>query len=97
MMTDPAANSRKRMLFFEKLQSLFVPAVIDQGNKTLDADMGRTGGLTGGGSVFVNAEGAGDCLRIHFIDCFTKIESFVVLVREGDRTDLFTLATARAF
>ena len=85
------------MLFLEKFQGLFMPAVIDQGNKTLDADMGGTGGLAGCGSVFINTVGAGDCLRIHFIDCFTKIESFVVLVRERDRTDLFALAAARAF
>jgi hypothetical protein len=59
--------------------------------------MGRTGGFTGGGSRFINTVGAGDCLRIHFIDCFTKIESFVVLVWEGDGADLFALAAARAF
>jgi hypothetical protein len=59
--------------------------------------MGRTGGFTGGGSRFINTVGTGNCLRIHFIDCFTKIESLVVLVWEGDRAYLFALATARAF
>jgi hypothetical protein len=96
MVTDSTTDSRKRMLFLEKLQSLVIPAIVDQGNKTLDADMGRTGGFTGGGSFFVYTEGAGDCLRIQFVDCFTKIESFVELVREGDGADLFALAAARA-
>jgi hypothetical protein len=96
MMTDPTTDSRKRMLFLEKLQRLVIPAIVNQGNKTLDTDMGRTGGLTGGGPFFVYTEGAGDCLWIQFVDCFTKIESFVELVREGDRADLFALATARA-
>jgi len=81
MVTYPAADSRKRMLFFEKLQSLFVPAVINQSNKTLNADMGRTGGFTGSGSLFVYTEGTRDSLWILLVDCFTKIESFVVLVR----------------
>ena len=85
------------MLFFEELQGLFMPAVVDQGNKTLDADMGMTGGFTGGCSRFSNTVSTGDCLRIHFIDCFTKVVSFVVLVWEGDGADLFALAAARAF
>jgi hypothetical protein len=50
MMTDPATDSWKRMLFLEKLQRFVIPAIVDQGDKTLDADMGGTGGLTGGGS-----------------------------------------------
>ena len=72
-------------------------AIVDQGNKTLDTDMGRTSGFTGGGSVFINTVGARDCLWILLEDCFSKIESFVVLVWEGDGTDFFALATARAF
>ncbi len=97
MVTDPATDSRKRMLFFKKLQCLVRPAIVDQGDKTLDTDMGRTGGLTGSSSFFIDTKGAWDCLRILFVDCFPKIESFVELVREGDRTDLCALATACAF
>lgn len=84
------------MLFLKKLQRLVMPAIVDQGDKTLNADMGRAGCLTGGGSRFINAECAGDCLRILFEDCFAKIEPFVILVRDGDRADLYALATACA-
>jgi hypothetical protein len=38
------------MRFLKKLQRLVMPAIVDQGDKSLDADMGRTGCLAGGGS-----------------------------------------------
>ena len=83
------------MLLLEKLQSFVIPAIIDQSHKTLDAYMGRTGGLTGGSSLLIYTIGAGDCLRIEFVNCLTEIESFVELVWEGDRADFFALAAAR--
>ena len=96
VVANPATDSGERVLLLEKLQRFFVPAIVDQGNKTLNADMGRTGCLTGGSSLFVYAKASGNSLRILFEDCFSKIEFFVVLIRAGDRADLFALATARA-
>jgi hypothetical protein len=74
-----------------------MPAVIDQSNKSLDADVGRTGGLAWGGSSFAYSECSGNSLWILFENCFTKIELFVVFVGGRNRTDLCALTTARAF
>jgi hypothetical protein len=74
-----------------------VPAVIDQSDKALDADVGRTGGLAWGGSSFAYSECSWNSLWILFENCFTKIEFFVVFVGGRNRTDLCTLAAARAF
>jgi hypothetical protein len=97
MMTDPTTYSRKRVLLFKEFQSLLIPAVIDQGDKTLDTDMGGTRCFTGCCSFFVYAECTGNSLRVLFVDGFAKIEFFVVLVWAGDRTNLCALAAACAF
>lgn len=80
MVADPAADAGKGVLVLEELQGLVVSAVIDQGDKSLNADMGRAGCLAGGCSHFVDAETTGDGLWILFVNCFAKIEFFVVLV-----------------
>jgi hypothetical protein len=85
------------VLIFEELQGLVVPAVAHQSDKALDADMGRTGGLAGGGSLFGYAERAGYSLWILLENCLTEIEQFVVFVGAGNRADLGALAAARAF
>jgi len=74
-----------------------MPAVIYQSNKALDADVGRTGGLTWGGSPFAYSECSGNSLWILFEYCFTKIEFFVEIVRGRNRTDLLAFAAACAF
>lgn len=97
MMTDPAADARERMLLLEELQGLVVPAVAHQRDKALDADMGRTSGLAGSGTLFAYPESSGNSLRILFENCLAEVEFFVVLVGTGDRADLRALAAARAF
>lgn len=74
-----------------------MPAVIYQSNKALDADVGRTGGLTRRGSSFAYSECSGNSLWILFKYCFTKIELFVVFVKGRNWTDLLAFAAAGAF
>jgi hypothetical protein len=96
-MTDPAADPGERVLLLEELQGLVIATVTHQGDKALDADMGRTGGLARGGPPFGYAEGPGDSLWILLENRFTEIKQFVVFVGTGNRTDLGALAAARAF
>ena len=97
VVADPATDSGERMLILKKLQRLVIPAVVDQGDKALDADMGRTGGLARRGSSFAYAESTGDSLWILFENCLSKIKFFVVFVGGRNGADLRTLAAAGAF
>jgi len=97
VMADTAADAGERMLLLEEFQGLVVPAVIDQGDITLDADMGRTGGLAGRGSALADTETAGDSLWILFKNSPSKVNTFIVFVGKGNRTDLRAFAAACAF
>ncbi len=97
VMADPAANSGKRVFLLEEFQGFVIPAVAHQSDKALYADMGRTGGLAGGGSPFADAECAWNSLWVLLENGFSKIEFFVVLVGAGDGADLRALAAAGAF
>ena len=97
MMADATADAGEGMFLFEELESLVIPAVIDQRDIALDADMRRTGGLAGRRASLVDAVGTGNCLGILFKSGSTEVKLFVVFVREGNGADLCALTTACAF
>lgn len=80
MMADPAADPWERVLVLEELERLLVTAVIDQGDEALNGDVGRAGGLTGGGTSLGDAVAAGDRLGVLLVDRFAEVEFFVVIV-----------------
>jgi hypothetical protein len=63
------------MVLLEELQGFVVLALVDQGDVALDADVGRTGGLAGGGASFADAESAGNRLGILFENRLAVSES----------------------
>ena len=97
MMADAAADTGEGVFLFEEFEGLVIPAILDQGDITLDADMGRTGGLAGRGSALADTETAGDSLWILFKNSPSKVNTFIVFVGKGNRTDLRAFAAACAF
>ena len=97
MVADPAADARKRVVLLEEFDGFRVFALVDQGDISLDADMGRAGGLARGGAPFADGKGPGDGLGVFFIDGFSDGKAPVLLVRDFNGTDFGAFAAAGAF
>jgi hypothetical protein len=97
MMAYPAANAGEGVVLFEQFQGFLVFALIDQGDITLNTDMGRAGGLAGGCAALADTESAGYRLGILLEYRLAIGQAFVVFVGQGDGADLGTFSTACAF
>jgi hypothetical protein len=91
VVTDPAADPGKGMLFLEKLHSFPVFPGIDQGDVSLNAHVGRTGRPTGGGAALGDSIAAGNRLGILFKSGFSPGKTLVILVGQLNGTDLGAL------
>jgi len=85
------------MFLLEEFQGLLVPAVPDQGDIALDADMGRAGGLARRRASLADAECSGDGLGVLLENRPTQAYVFIVFVGKGNGTDLGAFSAARAF
>ena len=97
MMTYPAANAGKGVIFFKKRQRFAVFALIDQGDIALDAYMGRASCLAGGRAALADPESPGDRLGVLFVNCFAIGQALVILIGQRNGTYLNALSTAGAF
>jgi hypothetical protein len=97
VVADPAAHTGERMDFLEKLDGFPVFSGVDQGDKSLNADMGGAGGLAGGRPAFGDGVSAWDGLSILLVGRLAGGEVAVVGIRKADRTDLGAFTATRAF
>jgi hypothetical protein len=97
MMTDPTANSGKRMIRFKQLKSFMVLAFFNQGDKSLGAYMGRAGNPAGSRSFFADGIGSGYGLGILLVGGFSQGKPLVVFIRDLDRAHLCAFAATGAF
>jgi hypothetical protein len=81
----------------ENFQGLTVFSLADQGDVTLDADMGRTGRLAGCRSPLRYRKSARDGLGISFVYGFSRSQSEVVFVRQVHRADFDAFPAPGAF
>ena len=95
--TDTAADAGKRMVLLEEFQSLPVFARIDQGDETLNADMGRARSLAGRRAAFADGECAGNGLGILLESRLSRGKGLVVFIRNADGANLGAFAAAGAF
>ena len=97
MMAYPAANAGKGVIFFKKRQRFRIFTLINQGNIALNADMGRTSCLARCRAALADPKSPGDCLGVLFVNCFAIRQALVILIGQGNGTDLNALSTAGAF
>ena len=97
MMANPSACAGKRMFLLEHLQRFPVFSFIDQRDKPLDANMGRTGGSAWGGSPFADGISAWDGLCILLVYGLSICQAFVIVIGNINRANLDALSTACAF
>ena len=97
MMTYPAANAGKGVIFFKKRQRFPEFALINQGNISLDTYMGRASCLAGCRAALADPEGPGDRLGILLIDGFAFRQPLVISIGQRDGTYLNALSAAGAF
>ena len=97
MMAYPAANAGERVIFFKKRQRFRVFALINQGNISLDAYMGRASCLARRRAALADPKSPRDRLGVLFVNCFAIGQALVILIGQGNGTDLNTLSTAGAF
>src|SRR5210317_2644908 len=97
MMTYPAANAGKGVIFFKKRQCFRVFALINQGNIALDAYMGRTSCLAGRRAALADPKSPGDRLGVLFVNCFAIGQALVILIGQRNGTYLNAFSTAGAF
>jgi len=95
-MTNPAADTRKRMVLLKKLKRLTILSSFDQGNEPLDADMRRTYGFTGGRAFFIDGICPWYGLRVLLESRLFLGQPLIVCIRKNYRTDLGTLPAAGA-
>ena len=96
-MAYPAADAGKGVVLLKQFQGFPVFTFIDQGNVTLNADMGRAGSLAGSGAEFADAEGPWNRLRVLLEDRFAFGQAFVILIGQGDGTNRGALTATGAF
>ena len=97
VMANPATDPRKGVVFFEKFQCFLIFTLVDQGNITLNTDMRRTGGLTGGCPPFFDAKSTGNGLGIFFNCRLTRGKTLVIVIGAGYGTYLGTFTTTGTF
>ena len=97
MVTDAAADSRKWVVLLEEFQCFAVFTGMDQGNESLNADMGRTDGLAGCCAPFRNGKSPGNRLCILFESRLSGGQRFVVFIWNADGADFGTFPAACAF
>ncbi len=97
VMADPAANGRKGHFLLNQFQGLLIPALGDECDKALNADMGRTGSFTGSRTPFLDGKGTGHSLGIQFIGGLAGTEFLIKLVGQINGADLSAFSAGRAF
>ena len=85
------------MGLFEEFQGFSVLPCIDQGNISLDADMGGTGRLAGGSPPLFNGVCTGHGLGIEFIGRLAVPQVLIKGIGNIDGACLGTFVTCRAF
>jgi hypothetical protein len=88
VVADPAADPGERVLFLEKLHGFPVFPGVDQGDVSLNADVGRAGRSTGSGAALGDGIAAGNGLGVLFESGFSQGEALVIFVGQLDGTDL---------
>ncbi len=88
VVADPAADDGKGVVFLDELQGFLEFSRRDQGDVPLDADVGGTGRLAGGGPQLVDRETGGNGLGKVAVDGLAGIEPFVEVGGDGDGADV---------
>ena len=96
MVADPAADGREGVLLFDELEGFLVLARGDEGHIALDADVGGTGRLAGGGPEFVDGEAAGNGLGEMAVGGLALVQVLVEIRLDGHGAGIGAVAAARA-
>jgi hypothetical protein len=96
MVADPAANARKRVIFFKEFDRLAVFAGGNQSDVPLNAHVRRAGRPARGGAPFCDGIAARDGLGVLFVSGPPFRKTFVVFARYFDRADFGALTAAGA-
>ena len=97
MGTNPAQHTGQRQILHDDFKGLFVLALLDHVDITLDIQPAGTCQTARGLVAFINRKGAGNGLGILFVGRFFRGQAFLILVRQIYGAYLGALTAARAF
>ncbi len=97
MVADPAADDGKGVVLLDEFQGFLEFSRRDQGHVPLDADVGGTGRLAGGGPQLVDRETGGNGLGKVAIHGLAGVEPFVEVGGDGDGADVGAVPASGAF
>ncbi len=95
-MAHPSTDGRKRIFFFDELQSFLVLALSHQSHITLDRNVGWTANSARRSAVFFDGKGSRNRLGVATVDGFALAETQIKFVFAHHRTHRNAIAAARA-